>query len=61
MINRPIDVRILSVHGKFVNFLYKSSNSRSRMPKERFRKKVKNDQFNIANMEMFQSRLEISK
>lgn len=61
MINRPIDVRILSVKGKFVDFIYRSSNSRSRMPKAQFRKKMKNDQFTITNLEMFHSRLETFK
>ena len=57
MINRPIDVRILSIKGKFVDFIYRSSNSRSRMPKDNFRKKMKSEQFLIANLEMFHSRL----
>ena len=57
MINKPIDVRILSIKGKFVDFIYRSSNSRSRMPKDNFRKKMKSEQFLIANLEMFHSRL----
>ncbi len=57
MINKPIDVRILSIKGKFVDFIYQSSNSRSRMPKDHFRKKLHNEQFLIANFEMFHSKL----
>ncbi len=58
MIDRPIDIRILNVKGKFVDFKYRSSNSRSRMPKEQFRKKVSNDRFNVENIDMFQSKLQ---
>ena len=42
MINKPIGIKILSVNGDFVNFIYRSSNTRLRMPKDLFKKEVKN-------------------
>lgn len=59
MIDRPIDIRILSIKGKHVNFKYISSNSRSRMPKGQFRKKIQNERFTVNNLELFRSGLDL--